>query len=69
VLPWTPTEGGVPGTDGLTSSVSDEMVSVTNSLTTGNVKQVKWARNPGDGSGNREVFVIGTFPEAILRPR
>jgi hypothetical protein len=34
------------------------------SFTTANVKEVKWARNPGDGSGDWDVFVIGTFPEA-----
>jgi hypothetical protein len=32
-------------------------------FTTG-AKEVKWARNPGDGSGEWEVFVAGTFPEA-----
>ena len=30
----------------------------------GNSKNVMWARNPGDGSPNWNVFTIGTFPEA-----
>jgi hypothetical protein len=34
------------------------------SFTSGGSKQVKWARNPGDGSGNWSVFTIGSFPEA-----
>ncbi|MBI2929921.1 MAG: VCBS repeat-containing protein [Verrucomicrobia bacterium] len=34
------------------------------SFTSGASKQVKWARNPGDGSGNWRVFTIGAFPEA-----
>lgn len=34
------------------------------SFTSGGSKQVKWARNPGDGSANWSIFVIGSFPEA-----
>jgi hypothetical protein len=34
------------------------------SYSSGGVNEVKWARNPGDGSGNWSVFTIGTFPEA-----
>jgi len=34
------------------------------SFTSGGDKQVKWARNPGDGTGNWSVFTIGSFPEA-----
>jgi hypothetical protein len=34
------------------------------SFTSGASKQVKWARNPGDGSANWNVFAIGPFPEA-----
>jgi hypothetical protein len=34
------------------------------SFTSGGDKQVKWARNPGDGSGDWAVFTIGDFPEA-----
>lgn len=34
------------------------------SFTSGASKQVRWARNPGDGSGNWSVFTIGAFPEA-----
>jgi hypothetical protein len=30
----------------------------------GNSKNVMWARNPGNGSSNWNVFTIGTFPEA-----
>jgi hypothetical protein len=33
-------------------------------FTSGRSKQVKWARNPGDGSGNWSVVTIGSFPEA-----
>jgi hypothetical protein len=33
-------------------------------FTHGNPPEVKWVRNPGDGSGNWSVFTIGTFPEA-----
>jgi len=34
------------------------------SFTSGGSKQVKWARNPGDGSGNWRVFTIGSLLEA-----
>jgi hypothetical protein len=34
------------------------------SFTRANPHEVRWARNPGDGSGNWSVFTIGTFPEA-----
>jgi hypothetical protein len=34
------------------------------SFTSGASKQVKWARNPGNGSANWSVFAIGSFPEA-----
>jgi len=34
------------------------------SFTSGGGKEVKWARNPGDGSGNWHVFTLGSFPEA-----
>lgn len=33
-------------------------------FTSGNSKNIMWARNPGDGSPNWSVFTIGTFPEA-----
>jgi hypothetical protein len=33
-------------------------------FTSGASEQVKWARNPGDGTGNWSVFAIGSFPEA-----
>ena len=32
-------------------------------------KEVKWARNPGNGSGNWDVFVIGSVPEAVWLDR
>ena len=32
-------------------------------------KQVKWARNPRDGSGNWKVFVVGKFGEAVWPDR
>jgi len=34
------------------------------SFTSGGSKEVRWARNPGDGSGNWSVSTIGSFPEA-----
>jgi len=34
------------------------------SFTTGGTKAVKWAENPGNGSGNWTVHTIGSFPEA-----
>jgi len=34
------------------------------SFTGGASKDVKWARNPGDGSSNGRVFIVGSFPEA-----
>jgi len=34
------------------------------SFTHGSPQEVKWAQNPGDGSGNWSVFTIGRFPEA-----
>jgi hypothetical protein len=33
-------------------------------FTSGGTREVKWARNPGDGSGDWSVFTIGVFPEA-----
>jgi hypothetical protein len=33
-------------------------------FTSGASKEVKWARNPGDGRGDWRVFVVGAFPEA-----
>ncbi len=32
-------------------------------------KEVKWARNPGNGSGNWDVFVIGSVPDAVWLDR
>ncbi|MHC1769399.1 MAG: FG-GAP repeat domain-containing protein [Verrucomicrobiia bacterium] len=34
------------------------------SFTSGNSKEVKWARNPGHGTPNWRVFAVGSFPEA-----
>lgn len=33
-------------------------------FTSGAARQVKWARNPGNGSAPWDVFTIGSFPEA-----
>ncbi len=33
-------------------------------FTSGESRQVHWARNPGNGSGNWSVYTIGSFPEA-----
>jgi hypothetical protein len=39
------------------------------SFTHANPHEVKWARNPGNSSGNWQVFVVGTFPEAVWPDR
>jgi hypothetical protein len=39
------------------------------SFTHGNPHEVKWARNPGDGSADWNVFTIGEFPEALWPDR
>ncbi len=39
------------------------------SFTHANPHEVKWARNPGNGSANWSVFTIGTFPEAAWPDR
>jgi len=57
----------------ITANDSDEGISVSDidedghsdvSFTSGNSKDVKWARNPGNGNANWSVSTIGNFPEA-----
>jgi hypothetical protein len=71
-IPVNPQTGGWPRV-WIAPNDSDEGIGVEHMdadghadvvFTSGNSKQVKWAKNPGNGSSNWAVYVVGVFPEA-----
>ena len=71
-IPASPGAGSWPRTQ-ICANDSDEGIGIADvdgdadldiTFTSGGSKTVRWARNPGNGSGNWPVFTIGSFPEA-----
>lgn len=71
-IPTNPVAGNWPRTF-VTANDSDEGIAVVNVdadvhpdiiFTSGGDKSVRWAKNPGNDTGNWTVYVIGAFPEA-----
>lgn len=71
-IPASPGAGSWPRTQ-VCANDSDEGIGVADldddddldiAFTSGGSKTVRWARNPGDGSGSWSVFTIGSFAEA-----
>jgi hypothetical protein len=71
-IPAQPAAGDWPRTF-VAANDSDEGIGVADvdgdgrldvAFTSGRSKQVRWARNPGHGRGDWQVFTVGEFPEA-----